>query len=203
MKFNPKKVFTIVLTVLFAEFVFVGCSSKNATMAADLQAVAPATVISQYDPIMRDAAADANLDWRFLSAIAYAESRFKPNSRSSAGAVGLMQVMPMIARKHGLTVEDAYDPQTNISLAVNVLKTIESTLRFGTISETEKLKIILAGYNSGIGNLINARKLAAAAGVNHNNWETLKNYGAVNNPETRSFVHKVMNQWELYKVKAQ
>lgn len=203
MKFNPKKVLTVVLTSLFAEFIFIGCSSKNSTFAADLQIAKPATLISQYDPIMRDAAVNANLDWRFLSAIAFAESRFKPDSRSKAGAVGLMQVMPTVVKKQGLTLEDAYDPQTNVSLAVNVIKTIESTLRFGNTPEHEKLKIILAGYNSGIGNLIQARKLAAAAGANHNNWETLKNYGAVNNPETRAFVHKVMNQWELYKNKVQ
>lgn len=203
MKFNPTKILTLVALTIFSESIFIGCSDRSGnTLAATNEATANLTTknqISRFDPILRDAAQNANLDWKLLSAIAYAESRFEPNVRSRAGAVGLMQVMPQVARKQGVTVQEALDPQTNVSLAVYVLKTIESTLRFGKTPDDQKIKIMLAGYNSGIGNLIQARKLAVADGVNHNNWEVLKYYGAVNNSETRAFVNKVMNQWEHYK----
>lgn len=201
MKFNTAKVITVIVLSLIGELVLVGCSKNSSSaLAAEIsQEVASTKPISSYDEIIKDVAEESDYDWRFLSAIAYAESRFQPQARSHAGALGLMQIMPLVARRKGVNSAEMLDPLTNISLAAEILKTIEKTLRFGNASETEKLKIILAGYNSGIGNLIEARKRAVASGVNHNSWETLKNYGAVNNPETRSFVHKVMNQWEHYK----
>lgn len=155
--------------------------------------------ISVYDPIFKNAAEVSGYDWRLISAIAYAESRFQPHAKSQVGAIGLMQIMPVTARHFGVDISEVADPTVNVDLAVKVLKNIEETLRFGQATEEQKLKIILAGYNSGIGNLIKARKMAANAGVNHNSWETLKDYGAINNGETRSFVEKVIVKYNQYK----
>lgn len=52
------------------------------------------------------------------------ESRFDPRARSSAGAVGLTQVLPSTARLYepGLTEEQLYDRDTNLRLGFRYLK---------------------------------------------------------------------------------
>ena len=63
-----------------------------------------------------------NLDPTLIAAVIYAESRFRDDQTSPAGAEGLMQVTPatarMIARKSGGTafvVEDLGTPQVNVA----------------------------------------------------------------------------------------
>lgn len=200
MNFNVKKVLTIVTIALFSEFAFIGCSSRASGSQVTATAESEdAILISKFDPILRRAAEQAEMDWLFLSAIAYTESRFNSEARSRVGAVGLMQVMPSVARGFGSSPTEALNPEVNVELAVKVLQSAESTLRFGNTPMSEKVKILLACYNSGIGNVIEARKEAAAAGVNHNHWDTLKNYGAFQGTETPAFVNNVMSKWEQYK----
>lgn len=52
------------------------------------------------------------------------ESRFDPRARSSAGAIGLTQVLPSTARLYepGLTDEQLYDRDTNLRLGFRYLK---------------------------------------------------------------------------------
>lgn len=186
--------------MLFCDFMLIGCNNaSSSTISSTNELTKNSVLISPYDDLIKQAADESGYDWRLLSAIAYAESRFQPNVKSRVGAVGLMQIMPKTAKHFGVELDEAKDPQTNVDLAVKVLKNIETTLRFGQTEEEQKLRIMLAGYNSGIGNLIEARKIAASNGVNHNSWEQLKNYGAVNNSETRSFVEKVITKYNQYK----
>ncbi|HKP46584.1 MAG TPA: lytic transglycosylase F [Pyrinomonadaceae bacterium] len=50
--------------------------------------------LSEYDPLIKQYAAELNWDWRLLASQAFQESRFKPEARSWAGATGLLQLMP-------------------------------------------------------------------------------------------------------------
>ncbi len=211
---KKKRVVTVIISSLFFELLIALFAINNQVRATTFESLPmactpaetqdvilpppPAILISQYDPIIREIAQREGMDWRLISAIAYAESRFQSEVRSHAGAIGLMQVMPRIARSQGYTVEQALNPQINVEIAVNVIRKIESSLRLKGVNEKERVKIILAGYNSGIGNLLNSRKAAYAAGVNYNSWEELKEFGRVNNPETRGFVDKVMQRWDYY-----
>jgi len=51
-------------------------------------------IISPYDDMIKAVADSAGLDWLMLTAMIAQESSFNPNSKSWAGAVGLMQVIP-------------------------------------------------------------------------------------------------------------
>ncbi len=58
--------------------------------------------ICVWDDLIREVAAAHDLDWLMVAALIFEESRFDPTLVSSAGAVGLMQVMPRYADKDSL-----------------------------------------------------------------------------------------------------
>lgn len=218
---NFKKVLSVLALLLISDFTFTGCSRSGAYAAfggptAEALEIASRGQISPYDPIMRQVADQEDVDWRFIAAIAHQESRFNPDARSHRGAQGLMQVMGSVARDFGVPAEKIKDPKTNITTAVRLMKKIEGTLRFGKATSPEdRMRIILACYNAGMGHIIDARRLAVKHGVNHNSWAQLSEYvtlkgtpewvadeavrnGAFNGSETVAFVDKVMNQYSKY-----
>ncbi|MFN0156024.1 MAG: transglycosylase SLT domain-containing protein, partial [Gaiella sp.] len=52
----------------------------------------------RYEAVIRTHAANYDLEPSLLAAVIYTESRFDPAARSSAGAVGLMQLLPDTAK---------------------------------------------------------------------------------------------------------
>lgn len=56
-----------------------------------------------------------------VKAVIKRESNFNPEAKSSAGAIGLMQVMPFNAAKVNLTVADLSAPETNILAGTRLL----------------------------------------------------------------------------------
>ncbi|MFQ5754052.1 MAG: lytic transglycosylase domain-containing protein, partial [bacterium] len=56
-----------------------------------------------------------NIELPLILAVIEIESRFKPDNVSKAGAVGLMQLMPVTARELGLRVPMYKDPRNPIS----------------------------------------------------------------------------------------
>ena len=134
-------------------------------------------VISAYDNLIRNISEEEGHDWRLMSAIAYHESRFTPDITSRSGARGLMQIMPSVARQFDVSTAKISDPETNVRLANKLMSKIMSSLRFpeGT-PEKDRMSIILASYNSGIGHVNEARRLARLNGENPNSWEVVARY---------------------------
>jgi soluble lytic murein transglycosylase-like protein len=95
-----------------------------------------------YATEIRDAAQRYGVDEAVVRAIIHAESAFRPNARSHAGAQGLMQLIPATAARFG--VADAYDPKQNIAGGVQYLSWLMK--RFGG-----DLTLVAAGYNAGEG----------------------------------------------------
>lgn len=134
-------------------------------------------VISAYDELMRTISEEEGHDWRLMSAIAYHESRFRSDLTSRRGARGLMQIMPSVARQFGVPVEAVADPATNIRVANKLLSSISKTLVFAdTTSARDRISIILASYNSGLGHVLDARRLARAFDENPDSWEVVARY---------------------------
>jgi soluble lytic murein transglycosylase-like protein len=88
------------------------------------------------------AAAKYNLPPELIRGVIRAESNFQANAVSSAGAKGLMQLMPETARELG--VSDPFDIQQNIDGGARYLRQMLD--RFGG-----DLKLALAAYNAGPG----------------------------------------------------
>ena len=81
---------------------------------------------------------------KLLKAVAKAESNFRADARSSAGAGGIMQLMPSTARAHGVT--NVYDPEQNIMAGAEILSSNLKTYQ-------GDLSLALAAYNAGGGNV--------------------------------------------------
>ncbi|MHB8732342.1 MAG: transglycosylase SLT domain-containing protein [bacterium] len=102
---------------------------------------------SQWAAITQAASRDG-LDPYLIAGVIREESRFDPTAVSSAGAYGLMQLMPgtaqSTARSLGMISPDQRgltDPATNIALGAAVLKA--ELMRFGRVD------LALAAYNAG------------------------------------------------------
>lgn len=150
----------------------------NETVESDYLPLAEGKyVISAYDNLIRRISEEEGHDWRLMSAIAYHESRFMPDLTSRSGACGLMQIMPSVARQFEVPTDRIADPATNVWLANKLMTEIQSTLRLpeGT-PEKDRMSIVLASYNGGIGHVSDARRLARLNGENPNSWEVVSRY---------------------------
>ncbi len=97
---------------------------------------------TKYDAYFKEAAKKYDVSESLLKAIAKAESDFDPNCLSSAGAMGVMQLMPGTAEELG--VDDPYDPEQNI---MGGAKCISQKLK----EFNGNVRLALAAYNAGSG----------------------------------------------------
>jgi hypothetical protein len=91
----------------------------------------------------------SNLDPNLVAVIMQIESCGDPSAQSSAGAMGLFQVMPF----HFFIVDNPYDPDTNAARGLAYLKR-SLDLSGGQID------LALAGYNAGLGVIISGYRPA-------------------------------------------
>lgn len=91
-----------------------------------------------------EAASTYNVSVDLLKAVAKAESDFNPNCTSSAGAMGVMQLMPSTAATLG--VADPYDAKQNIMGGAKLLSQLLNKYNGDT-------SLALAAYNAGSGSV--------------------------------------------------
>ncbi|HYO63517.1 MAG TPA: transglycosylase SLT domain-containing protein [Pyrinomonadaceae bacterium] len=124
--------------------------------------------LCRFDPLLKRYASDLSWDWRLLASQAYQESRFKPDARSWAGATGLLQLMPRTAEQFG--VKDVRDPEDNVRGAVKFLQWLTKYWSTRIPDEGERLKFILASYNTGQGHVEDAQRLTQKYGGDPKVW---------------------------------
>ena len=87
-------------------------------------------------------AAQFRVDPMLAHAVVQVESNYQSNAVSPKGAMGLMQLMPAVAREYG--VKDPYDPEQNLSAGLQVLR--------GLLDRFPE-QTALAAYNAGEGSV--------------------------------------------------
>ena len=95
---------------------------------------------SLYEALMIEAGARHGVDPRLLWTIAYLETGFRPDQVSAAGARGMMQFMPLTAKRYGL--DDPHHPEAAIDAAARYLRKLQEMFN-------HRLDLVLAAYNSG------------------------------------------------------
>jgi soluble lytic murein transglycosylase len=148
-------------------------------------AVREITLPLKHDDIIRQQAADKELDPALIAAVIYEESRFHDQT-SHAGARGLMQITPdtadFIARHSGgdlFEQSDLATPQINIAYG-------SYFLRYLLDHYDGNEGAALAAYNAGIGNV--DKWVAGAGGI-----ESFDVESHVPFPETRAYVENVLD----------
>ena len=125
--------------------------------------------ISAYDETIKKYSKLIDWDWKLIASLMYEESRFNNDLISSHGAIGLMQLDPKIAKKYKL--DSLSSPANNIRSGIKHLKEINDIFKKDIKNKDERIKFILAAYNTGIINIMHARDRAKKNHVNPNVWD--------------------------------
>jgi len=165
-------------------------------------------IISPYDEVIKSVSDSLNVDWLMITAMIAQESEFNPNSKSWAGAVGLMQVIPRFV---DVEYELLYDPVTNINQGVKIFK--DHMDHYSYLDSTNQVAFALATYNSGMGHVADARRLAIDQNKDPNEWENVADallklmqrrfyqqarHGFARGIETVQYVDEIMNRYRTY-----
>src|SRR2546423_11271041 len=152
-------------------------------------AVQELTLPLRHEDIIRQQAAEKNLDPALIAAVIYQESKFRDRT-SSAGAKGLMQILPgtaeFIARKSGGTrfeLQDLATPQINIAYG-------SWYLRYLINRYSGRTTLAVAAYNAGMENV--DRWVREAGGPDRFDPKTIPF------PETRQYVADVLARRKDY-----
>lgn len=114
-----------------------------------------------------------SIDESLVRAVIKAESNFNPDAVSSAGAIGIMQLMPTTAKS--LNVTNPYDPVQNIDGGIRYLKDQIKNFK-------GNVKMALAAYNCGPGRLNS---------LNITNIEDEEQFSRLPK-ETQNYINKIM-----------
>ena len=142
-----------------------------------------------YGELVEGEAAEFQLDPDLVYAVVRTESGFDPQARSSADAMGLMQLtegtFQWIASLYPPEDPSAgvYDPQANLHCGCALLRLL--------LDEYGSLEVALAAYNAGMGNV---SQWLQSGDFSHDG-ETLH---TIPFPETDAYVKKVLRAYEIY-----
>ena len=175
----------------------------------------PKGAISPYDHLFKKYAPLIGWDWHLLAALAFHESRFDSSEVSWAGACGIMQLMPRTAANFGLNKHTILNPERNIEAGVQYIKSLNLSFR-KVENKDERIKFILAGYNSGPAHIIDAMALAKKYGKDPYVWfnqveyfllkksdpefynDPVVKYGSFGGKQTVRYVQNTLDTYEKY-----
>lgn len=142
-------------------------SSKKRQEAYRENRIVADSDLSPYDTLVRDRAREYQFDWRLITSQMFQESRFNPNAKSNAGALGLMQVLPKTGEELGYL--DLSNPEQSISAGIKYLDWTRQRF-INDIPLEERVYFALAAYNAGFGHVRDAQRLARDMDLRGDRW---------------------------------
>lgn len=112
-----------------------------------------------------------NLDWRLLAAVAYQESHWDENATSPTGVRGIMMLTKATAER--MKIQDRMDAEQSIKAGSEYLHWLIAQVP-DSIPQEDRIWFALAGYNMGLGHILDARRLTKNLGGNPDNWLDVK-----------------------------
>ncbi|MDN5350584.1 MAG: rane-bound lytic murein transglycosylase [Bacteroidales bacterium] len=171
--------------------------------------------LSVYDETIKEVAAIIGWDWRLLASLIYQESEFKPDVVSWAGAYGLMQLMPVVMQQFG--IDSTASPEEQIKVGGKFIQYLDRQIPASVTDSAERIKFVLAAYNSGVGHVLDARRLAEKYNKNPDVWtgqtdffmrnkskpafyhDSVVYYGYARGEETFAFVEQIIDRYDHYR----
>jgi membrane-bound lytic murein transglycosylase MltF len=138
---------------------------KNSTSANEMRK------FNAYVDYFKKYGREYNFDYLMLAAQGYQESMLNQDTKSRAGAVGVMQVMPKYAAAKPINIFHVDQPEPNIRAGVKMLHNITVTyFDDPEIDATNKTLMTFAAYNAGPARVAKLRRMAKEQGLNPNVW---------------------------------
>jgi membrane-bound lytic murein transglycosylase F len=134
------------------------------------------------------AARDTGFSWRTLAALGYQESRWRPAAVSPRGAQGVMMLMPLTAKKMGVT--NVFSADENILGGARYLQLMKERIP-QRIKDPDRTWLAMAAYNIGIGHLEDARIITQMRKKNPDRWADVRaNLPRLSDPRWHSRVKR-------------
>ncbi len=140
-----------------------------------------------------------DFNWIKLAALAFQESRFNMDTKSSMGAVGVMQIKPSTAGDPNVDIKHIDTLDGNIHAGTKYLRFLRDRY-FKDVAKEAQVDFALAAYNAGPNRVIGLRKTAEKMGLNPNlwfgnvEWAAYKEIGS----ETPTYVANVQMYFAAY-----
>ncbi len=159
---------------------------------------------TQYDEIIKQSTEEylPGTDWRLLKAQLMAESSLNPNAISPANAMGIAQFMPKtwedIKKQMKLpSSASPFDTEYAIPACAYYMRTLYDDWSVPR-PDADRYCLALASYNAGIGNILEAQRIANNARGYHEIISQLHQVTGDNANETTNYVRRVLQYWVNY-----
>ena len=170
--------------------------------------------LSEFDDIIKKTAKNIGWDWRLLASLIYQESRFRMDLESEKGAFGLMQLMPVVMERYEIDYDAT--PEEQLNAGGQLISYLNDCLENKVTDSVERVKFVLAAYNSGLGHVYDAQRLAQKYGKYPDVWDNNVDYfilnkskkqyyndtccraGYLRGTETYRFVEEVLDRFYQY-----
>jgi membrane-bound lytic murein transglycosylase MltF len=154
--------------------------------------------VERYRPIFEKYGEQYDVDWVLIMAQAYQESKLDQSVRSSAGAVGLMQIKPSTAADPNVGINDISTPDANVHAGVKYHRFLRD--RYFSQEGIDRLNqglLALAAYNAGPARIRRLREEAAERGLDGNVW--FRNLEELAPRQTVEYVGNIFQYYLAYR----
>ncbi|MCL2041427.1 MAG: transporter substrate-binding domain-containing protein [Bacteroidales bacterium] len=169
--------------------------------------------ITLWDETLKDACQKYGFDWFLVASLMYQESKFDTEA-CGQGTYGLMQMIPETMEQYGVDLLST--PEEHIVAGVRYLASLEKIFAGSVPDPFERMRFVVAAYNSGPGHILDAQRLAQKAGGNPAEWNDVAQkllektnpdvyrsnddvrHGYCNGPLTINYVNEIFERYEHY-----
>jgi membrane-bound lytic murein transglycosylase MltF len=141
------------------------------------------------------------VDYLLMMAEGYQESGLNQNVKSSAGAIGVMQLMPETGAQ--MKVGDIHQEDANIHAGIKYFRSMMDRFYSSEpMDDLNKVLFTLAAYNCGPNNMKELRREAVAKGLDPNIWiNNVEVIAAARiGAETVNYVSNIYKYYVAYKL---